>query len=243
MSVYFLNCGSMHPYFPPVENGVTCLLIETNHGPVLADTGLGIQDYHNPDRRMNFFLKMMRSKRDINETALYQIQRLGYKREDVKHIIQTHLHLDHAGGLRDFPEAQVHVYKPEHTHIMSHRSWKYITDHWKHKPSWVLHELTGESWFGFDAIQLKGFEPEVWLVPLTGHTPGHMAVAVKQNQTWAMHGGDAVPFNAMLEKGPPDWISRSMLGPHIPRIRRLIKLNPQIKLVGAHMSPGFYDTV
>ena len=192
---------------------------------------------------MDFFLKMMRSKRDINETALYQLGRLGYKREDVKHIIQTHLHLDHAGGLSDFPEAQIHVYKPEYDHIMSHRSWEYIPDHWKHKPDWVLHELTGEKWFDFDAIQLEGFEPEIWLVPLIGHTPGHMAVVVKQDQAWVMHGGDAVPFNAMLENGPPDWLSKLMLGPHIPRIRQLIKSNPQIKLVGSHMSPDFYDAV
>ena len=232
----------MRPYFPPVENGATCFLIETNHGPVLVDTGLGTQDYLNPGRRMDFFLKMMRSKRDINETALYQLRRLGYKREDVKHIIQTHLHLDHAGGLPDFPRAQVHVYKPEYDHIMSHRSWEYVPDHWKHKPDWGLHELSGEKWFGFDAIKFEGFEPEIWLIPLTGHSPGHMAVAVKQEQAWVMHGGDAVPFNAMLENGPPDWFSKLMLGPYIPRIRQLTKSNPQIKLVGSHMSLDFYGT-
>jgi len=233
----------MRPYFPPVENGITCLLIETNHGPVLVDTGLGTQDYQNPGGRMNFFLKMMRSERNINETALYQIQRLGYKHEDVKHIIQTHLHLDHAGGLPDFPKAHIHVFQPEYNHIMSHQSWEYVPDHWKHKPDWVMHKLSGEKWFDFEAIKLEGFEPEIWLIPLTGHTPGHMAVAVKQDQAWVMHGGDAVPFDAQLENGPPDWISRLMLGPHIPRIRQLIKSNPQIELVGAHMSLDFYNTI
>jgi len=74
-----------------------------------VDTGLETQDYLNPGKRMDFFLKMIRSKRDVNETAPYQLQRLGDQRESVKHIIQTHLHLDHAGGLSDFPEAQVHV--------------------------------------------------------------------------------------------------------------------------------------
>jgi len=233
----------MRPYFPPVENGVTCFLVETNQGPVLVDTGFGTQDYTNPGRRMDVFLKAMRSERDINETALYQIQRLGYKREDVKHIIQTHLHLDHAGGLSDFPHAQVHVYKPEHDHIMSHQSWEYIPDHWKHGPNWSLHSLADEKWFEFDAMQLKGFDPEIWLIPLTGHTPGHMAVAIKQDQNWVMHGGDAVPFNAMLENGPPDWVSKIMLGPHIPRIRQFIRSNPQIKLVGSHMKHEFYDKV
>jgi len=242
MSVYFLNCGSMRPYFPHVENGVTCLLIETNQGPVLVDTGLGIQDYLHPGKRMSFFLKMMRSERHVNETALHQIQQLGYKREDVKHIIQTHLHLDHAGGLPDFPNAQVHLYKPEHDHILSHRSWEYIPDHWKHDPNWILHELKNEKWFDFDAIQLEGFKPEIWLIPLTGHTPGHMAVAVKQEQAWVMHGGDAIPFNAMME-GPPDWLSKILLGPHIPRIRNFIASNPQVRLVGSHMTLDFYDKV
>ena len=232
----------MRPYFPRVENGVTCLLIETNQGPVLVDTGFGTQDYLHPGKRMNFFLKMMRSERDVNETALYQLQRFGYKREDVKHIIQTHLHLDHAGGLPDFPNAQVHLYKPEHDHILSHRSWEYIPDHWKHNPHWVLHELANDKWFEFEAIKLEGFEPEIWLVPLTGHTTGHMAVAVKQDQAWVMHGGDAVPFNAMME-GPPDWLSKILLGPHIPRIRKFIETNPQVKLAGSHMVLDFYNKV
>ena len=45
MTIHFLNCGSMQPYFPPVVNGVTCFLIETNQDPVLVDTGFGTRDY------------------------------------------------------------------------------------------------------------------------------------------------------------------------------------------------------
>ena len=61
---------------------------------------------------------------------------------------------------------------------------------------YVLHKLANDKWFEFDAIHIKGFEPEIWLIPLTDHTPGHTAVAVKQDQGWVMFGGDAVPFNA-----------------------------------------------
>jgi len=243
MSTYFLNCGTMHPYLPPVANGVTCFLVETNRAPVLVDTGLGTRDFLNPGKRMNFFLKLMRSERDIHETALHQLIRVGYKSEDVGHIIQTHLHLDHAGGLSDFPDARVHVYKPEYDHIMAHKTWEYIPDHWKHKPKWALHDLKDGKWFDFDAIQLEGFDPEIWLIPLTGHTPGHIGVAVKQEQAWVLHGGDVVPFNAMLEGGPPDWLSGLLLGPNIPRIRELVRVNPRIRLVGSHMSLDFYDKV
>jgi len=191
---------------------------------------------------MSFFLAMMRSKRDARETALHQIQRLGYKPEDVKHILQTHLHLDHAGGLADFPNAQVHVLKAEHDHIMSHQSWEYLPEHWAHSPNWVLHESNGEKWFDFDAIKLKGFDPEIWLLPLVGHTPGHMAVAIKQDQHWVVHGGDAVPFDMKVDE-VPEWITNRMLGPHLSRIRTFMKAHPDVKIVSSHMSPDFYEKI
>jgi len=240
MTIHFLNCGLMRPYFPPVANGVTCFLVETNQGPVLVDTGFGTRDYLAPNRSMKFFLTMMRSARDINETAFHQVQRFGYKPEDVKHIIQTHLHLDHAGGLADFPHAQVHVLKAEYDHVQLHGSWEYHPEHWAHDPHWVLHETNEGKWYDFEAIKLEGFEPEIWLVPLTGHTPGHMAVAIKQEQVWVMHGGDAVPFDMKVDE-VNEWITNKMLGPHLSRIRAFMRAHPEVKIVGSHMSPGFYE--
>ena len=230
----------MRPYFPLVENGVTCLLVETNHGPVLVDTGFGTRDYRSPTRSMDFFLKLMRASRNLNETALDQIQRRGFKPEDVKHIIQTHLHLDHAGGLPDFPHAKVHVLKAEYEHIRSHRGWEYHAEHWSHGPDWVLHESSGKGWYDFEAIPLIGLDPEIWLVPLTGHTPGHMAVAVKQGQSWVLHAGDAVPFDMKVDE-VPEWISKRLLGPHLPRLREFMKSHPEVQVVGSHMRLGFYE--
>lgn len=207
MTIHYLNCGTMRPYFPRLENGVTCLVIETNQGPVLVDTGFGRRDYLAAARSMKIFLGLMRAPRDVNETAYHQVQRLGYKPEDVRHILQTHLHLDHAGGLPDFPHAQVHVLKAEYEHIHAHTSWEYHPLHWAHRPHWVCHESTGERWYGFDAIRLIDFEPEIWLVPLTGHAPGHTAVAVKRDRGWVLHGGDAVPFDMKVDE-VSEWISK-----------------------------------
>jgi len=66
MTIHFLNCGTMRPYFPRVENGVTCFLVETNQGPVLVDTGFGTRDYLAPTKSMKIFLSLMRSPRDVN---------------------------------------------------------------------------------------------------------------------------------------------------------------------------------
>jgi glyoxylase-like metal-dependent hydrolase (beta-lactamase superfamily II) len=240
MAIHFLNCGTMKPYFPPVENGVTCFLIETNQGPVLVDTGFGTRDYLSPARSMNFFLKLMRASRNVDEVALNQVQRLGFRSEDVKHIVQTHLHLDHAGGLPDFPHAKVHVLKAEYEHVMSHRGWEYHPEHWAHGPDWILHEFNGKHWYDFEAVQLIDFEPEIWLVPLTGHTPGHMAVAVKQGDGWVLHAGDAVPFDMKVDD-VPEWISKRFLGPHVPRIREFMSSHPEVQIVGSHMRLEFYE--
>src|SRR5688572_21352282 len=242
MPLRFLNCGTMQPYFPPVKNGVTCFLVETSRGPVLVDTGFGTRDYISPNRSMKFFLTLIRSKRDGNETALYQVQRLGFNPEDVRHILQTHLHLDHAGGLSDSPHAQIHVLKAEHDHVLSHGSREFHPEHWAHKPNWILHETQGGKWFDFDAVKLEGFEPEIWLVPLTGHTPGHMAVAIQQESGWVMHAGDAVPFDMKVDE-VNEWITKKMLGPHLPRIREFRKAHPEVKIVGSHMSWEFYDRI
>ena len=230
----------MRPYFPRVENGITCLLVETNNGLVLVDTGFGMSDYLRPGQLMRFFTAAMRSPRDIHETAIKQVERLGYQLTDLRHIVMTHLHLDHAGGLPDFPHAKVHVYQPEYQHIHNkHLGWEYIPIHWAHNPHWVVHQLTGESWYGFKAVQLS-FTPEIWLIPLVGHTPGHCGVAIRNNTGWILHGGDAVPFNVSVDD-VPDWISKLLIGPHVPRIREFIKKHPEVQVVGAHMGLNFYE--
>ena len=240
MSIRILNCGTIRPYFPHVESGVSCLLVETNDGPVLVDTGFGVNDYLHPGFRMRFFMRAMRSPHDVNETAFFQIQKLGYKISDVRHIIMTHLHLDHAGGLPDFPHAQVHIYKSEFEHIAGgHLGWEYEKSHWEHNPDWVIHQLSGKQWYEFNGIKLKDFIPEIWMIPLIGHTKGHTAVAVNSETGWTLHGGDAVPFNMAVDE-VPDRISRLLIGPHVPRIREFMKEHPEVQVTGAHMKLSFY---
>jgi glyoxylase-like metal-dependent hydrolase (beta-lactamase superfamily II) len=241
MSIRILNCGTIRPYFPIVESGVTCLLVETNVGPVLVDTGFGVGDYLHPGRLMRFFMAMMRSPRDIHETALYQVQRLGHRPADIRHIVMTHLHLDHAGGLPDFPHARVHIFRPEFQHIAEgHAGWTYVNAHWAHHPDWVCHQLDGQHWYDFEAIPLNGFIPEIWMIPLTGHTAGHSAVAIRTASGWIMHAGDAVPLNMAVDE-VPDAISKLFLGPHVPRIRVFMKKHPEVQVVGAHMALSFYE--
>lgn len=208
LRVHHINCGTMCPTCARLINGrgkgwleagrMVChvLLIETpKDGLVLVDTGIGSLDVEDPLRLGRPFVALTRPRLDWKETALAQVKALGHDVADVRHIVLTHLDLDHAGGLPDFPNAQVHVLKPEFEAAM-HPDWRskarYLPAQWAHHPRWVLHEGGGERWFGFEGLRpLPGVGEDIVLVPLPGHTRGHTGVAVRGEGGWLLHCGDA----------------------------------------------------
>lgn len=213
MRVHHLNCATMCPFSARLINGeggvlapgrlvAHCLLIESDAGLVLVDTGIGLDDLAAPRTRLGApFLAMVRPTLSADETAARQVERLGFRREDVRHIVVTHLDLDHAGGLPDFPAAEVHVLEDEHRAAMRRATlgerMRYVSAQWAHQPRWTVHPRTGgDRWMGFESVRALGggVEPEVLLVPLTGHTRGHCGVAVRRGDGWLLHCGDAYFF-------------------------------------------------
>lgn len=184
-----------------------CLLIETDQCLVLVDSGFGLTDIDRLSRlrsliypprraatdaglrqlaRHAYSMFVTRPRLDPAETAVRQVAELGYSPNDVGDIVLTHLDLDHAGGLPDFPAARVHVHQAEYSAAMSAaRSYKrsihrfrYWPYQWAHGPRWVTYSERGR-WFSFEAVLgLQGLA-DIALVSLHGHSPGHVGVAVR----------------------------------------------------------------
>lgn len=185
------------PGYGPSTLVCHCLLVETEAGLVLIDTGLGLEDVRHPEARLaTFFRNVCRPERKEEHTAIRQIEALGFKASDVKHIVITHLDFDHAGGISDFPEAQVHLLHAEyeaahHPHGFINKR-RFRPEQWLNSEKWLRYQTGGESWFGFQCVRsLKGLPPEILLVPLVGHTYGHSGVAVKAPDSWLLLAGDA----------------------------------------------------
>lgn len=176
-----------------------CLLVEGDNGLTLVDTGIGTGDIADPSRLGAPFVAAVGAVLDLEETAVMQVRALGHDPADVRDVVVTHLDLDHAGGLGDFPKARVHVHADELGAARARRHPKergrYIGAQWAHGPDWVEHGAGGEDWYGFDAVRAVG--EDVLLVPLPGHSRGHSAVAVRRpSGGWFLHAGDAYFFHA-----------------------------------------------
>jgi glyoxylase-like metal-dependent hydrolase (beta-lactamase superfamily II) len=243
MSIHLLNCFTCNARWPStMKTGAVSLLVETSNGLTLVDTGLGRQDYIRRPGIVRLFQVLTEIPLDPSESAIVQVQKLGYELEDVKHIVLTHMHFDHCGGLPDFPQARVHVHRREYEAFTDGRlhQWSelaYVRRHIAHNPHWVLYEDTGEKWYDFNAIHLPGFDPQIWLIPLFGHTRGHCGVAIETTTGWLFHAGDA---GAVYNNQTPAWLIKMVLGPHDPCLREFMKKHPEVRVTTSHMFPEFF---
>jgi glyoxylase-like metal-dependent hydrolase (beta-lactamase superfamily II) len=206
VAIHHLSCGTLCPYSARLVNGgggwlekgrivCHCLLIESSDGLVLVDTGFGTGDVLNPGRLGRAISLLIRPEPAETETAIERVRAAGFDPAEVRHIVATHLDLDHAGGLGNFPEAEVHLTVEEHEVAMDPpltERLRYAEAQWAHGPRWRTHTGGGDRWFGFESVRvLPGAEPEIALIPLPGHSRGHACVAVRHSDRWLLHCGDA----------------------------------------------------
>jgi glyoxylase-like metal-dependent hydrolase (beta-lactamase superfamily II) len=208
MRVHHLDCCTMRPRFTQVKLVSHCLVLETPaHGLVLVDTGIGLDDVRDPGRLGGLFGPAMQINATLEAmTARRQIEALGFRSDDVRHIVLTHLDFDHAGGLPDFPDAKIHVHATEKDAALARATFvertRYRTAQLAHGPKWETYDSTGESWNGMPAVrQLNGLPPEILALPLPGHSRGHAAIAVDTGRGWLVHAGDAYFEHSERERG------------------------------------------
>ena len=243
MELHHLNCGVLHAS-PNPPASCHCLLLELADDVALIDTGIGLLDIARPVERIGAsIIEAAGFQFRESDTAALQLEHLGFRVGDVRHIVLTHGDPDHAGGLADFPEASVHVSEEELAGIRSGLG-RYCLRQFEHEPKWVSHTTSPVQWFGLPARPIDfGSGVDVLMIPLFGHTSGHCGVAIRQKDRWLLHVGDAYYLRVELERddhpvsalaaarADDDPLRRESLG----HLRRLARDHPaEVEMLGYH---------
>jgi N-acyl homoserine lactone hydrolase len=164
-------------------------LVEHEQGRVLFDTGVHPKWLDTPDDTDGTF------QLEVTEDHLVtrRLATLGLKPEDISHVIVSHLHFDHAGGLKFFPHASIYTNTAElrfaYWPAVFQREF-YDRDDFDHPMNWVT--VTGEhDVFG---------DGRVVILPTPGHTPGHQSLAVELASGMHVLAGDASYWSSKMRE-------------------------------------------
>lgn len=118
------------------------------------------------------------------DDVTHQLARIGVAADQVEHVVLTHMHYDHCGGLALLPSATVHVQSSERAfaeHPPAYQATAYGPADWD--VTLPFNEVQGEH-------DLFG-DGSVVSFPTPGHTPGHQSVHVRLADREVILVGDA----------------------------------------------------
>ena len=176
-----------------------CVLIEHDAGLILIDTGLGNKE----DEKFRDIYGVDNGGKHGPTQLEDALAGLGHKPADVRWVINTHLHFDHAGGntWRDGAGA-VRPSFPAATYVVQKRELEFA----RH-----TNERTAASYLkhNFDPITFRLVDgetevlPGIRCLPTPGHVPYHQSILVENGGDRACFLADLVPTSAHV---PLPWI-------------------------------------
>lgn len=183
--------------------GMRCLLVEHPQGLVLIDTGVG-----NKESAKFHDIYGIEADAPGHPTMLHAaLEAAGARAEDVRFVINSHLHFDHAGG-DTMLDAGGRV-------VPTFRNARYLIHGGELHYATHTNERTAASYFARnwepvrEAGQLQVVESGVELLPgirmrhTPGHTPHHQSIVIESAGETAVFLGDLCPTAAHV---PLPWI-------------------------------------
>jgi N-acyl homoserine lactone hydrolase len=167
-------------------------VIEHPEGLILVDTG---ETHAARDQPFATFHVAREDELD------HQLRAAGFAEADVETVVLTHIHGDHVDGLPHVPDARVLANADEIAvaRSLGGRITRTVARQ-PLPPGFHVDPVTldGAAFGGFAASKALTADGRVIAVPAPGHTPGHMAIVVVQDDHHVLIGGDSAYDQAQL---------------------------------------------
>jgi N-acyl homoserine lactone hydrolase len=174
------------------------ILIEHDKGLVLFDTGCHPKIMDDIVGYWGDFWKMIEVQFSPADTIETQIRGLGYKLDDVKYVILSHLHMDHTGGMALFPNAKFLVGSNE-------IRFAYWADPIQ-RQFFIMDDLIptrGFNWLEVDQDYDLFGDGSLQMLKTPGHTPGECTLLVTLPSRKFVLTGDTVHTRHDLAEEKP----------------------------------------
>ena len=138
-------------------------------------TGTAPEDY--PGRFQTYTLGLNVSE---GESIAERLHELDYSPADVKHIIITHMHSDHVGGVEDFPDAAIWVH-PDELYAFDHATSLsgYLPAPLEHRSLKTFNPSLSAPYGPFEESYDLFDDGSIRIVSTPGHTAGHLSVLLQ----------------------------------------------------------------
>jgi N-acyl homoserine lactone hydrolase len=215
---------------------IYAFVIEHPEGVIVVDTGetSRVAEPGYFPRWQPFFRFAVRESVTPEQEIGPQLERLGIRPGDVRQVVLTHLHTDHAGGLHHFEGNELLVTRTELEYGSGRmgRLRGYPNKRW---PSWFSPtriDLPPEPFGPFPSSLRLTAAGDVTLVPVPGHTPGQVAVVVEDGDHSVLLAGDSSYTQDAMLRGAVDGVGPDERAERLTheRIRAYAEATPTVYL-------------